>query len=108
MIVSRMGWLRYGCEMNPLKFLLTLLSIAVICIACGRLQKHDVDTVLISEMEKNCKKVEIKKDYDQALFVLAYTGKVSKAGCPLALIRGWKDGKIIEERQVEICGCKDK
>ena len=94
--------------MHALKFLFTILFIAVTCLACARLEKHDVDAGLISEMEKNCKKVEIKKDYDQALFVIAYAGKVSKAGCPLALIRGWKDGQIIEERHVEICGCKGK
>ncbi len=91
-----------------LKLLFTLLFVAVTCLACARLEKHDVDAGLISEMEKNCKKVEIKKGYDQAVYVIAYTGKVSKAGCPLALIRGWKNDRIIEERQVEICRCKDR
>lgn len=78
------------------------------CIACARFHKHDIEANLISEMEKNCKKVEIKMDYDQGVYIITYTGKVSKSRCPIALIRGWKDGGIIEEKEVDICGCKDR
>ncbi len=94
--------------MNAREFLFALLFIAMTFIACGRLQKRDVDADLISEMERNCKKVEIKKDYDQAVYIISYTGKVSKDRCPLALIRGWKGDRLIREKQVEICGCRDK
>ncbi len=81
---------------------------ATACIACARLQKHDIEANLTSEMEKNCKKVEIKMDYDQGVYIITYTGKVSKDRCPIALVRGWKDGRITEEKEVEICGCKDR
>lgn len=81
---------------------------ATTCIACARLSKHDIDANLISEMEKNCKKVEIKRDYDQRIYIITYTGRVSKDRCPIALIQGWKDGGMIEKKEVEICGCRDR
>ena len=91
-----------------MKFLFALLFIVTAFIACVRLQKHNIEADLVSEMEKNCKKVEIKRDYDQGVYVITYTGKVSKDRCPIALIQGWKDGGIIEKKEVEICGCKDR
>lgn len=103
-----MGWLMYGFEIRALKFLFALLIMATACFACARLQKHDIEADLISEMEKNCKKVEVKMDYDQRVYVITYTGKVSKDRCPIALIQGWKDDGTIEKKEVEICGCRDK
>ncbi len=95
-------------ERNGLKFLFALPFIVMTFIACARLQKHDIAANLISEMEKDCKKVEIKRDYDHGVYVTTYTGKVSKDRCPIALIQGWKDGGIIEKKEIEICGCKDR
>ena len=97
-----------GFEINALKFPFGLLFIVLACIACARLQKHDVAADLISEMETNCKKIEIKRNYDQRVYIITYTGKISKGRCPIALIRGWEDGGIIEKKEVEICGCKDR
>ncbi|MFI5295769.1 MAG: hypothetical protein ACHQ0Y_12195 [Thermodesulfovibrionales bacterium] len=91
-----------------LKFLLALLFIVVALTACASLRKHDIEANLISEMEKNCKKVEVKMDYDQRVYVITYTGKVSKGRCPIALIQGWKNDGTMEKKEVEICGCKDK
>jgi hypothetical protein len=98
----------YSFEIRALKFLFALLLTVLTCIACASLRKHDIEADLISEMEKNCKKVEVKMDYDQRVYVITYTGKVSKDRCPIALVQGWKDGKIIEKKEVEICGCKDR
>ncbi len=83
-----MGWLMYGFEIRALKFLFALLLTVLTCIACASLRKRDVESNRISEMEKNCKKVEIKMDYDQKVYVITYTGKVSKDRCPIALIHG--------------------
>lgn len=91
-----------------MKFLIALLFILLACIACARLQKRDIEADLISEMGKNCRKVEIKKDYAHGVYTITYTGKVSKGRCPIALIRGWEDGRVIENKEVEICGCKDR
>ena len=80
---------------------------ALACLSCAGSRKPDLEAQLISEMEGDCKKVEIKRDHEQAVYVIAYTGRISKDRCPLALIQGWKDGKIIREKEAEICGCKD-
>ena len=93
---------------HALKFLLAFLFRVLTGVTCARLQKRDIEADLISEMEKNCKKVEIKKDYAQGVYIITYTGRVSKGRCPIALIRGWEDGGIIEKKEVEICGCKDR
>jgi hypothetical protein len=71
------------------------------------LRTSDIETKLIAELEEDCKRVEIKMDYDQGVYVIAYTGQVSKGRCPLAMIRGWKDGRLIKEKEVEICGCRE-
>ena len=86
---------------------LFLLFVILSCVSCAGLQKGDIETKLISEMEGNCKKVEIKRDYDQSVYVIEYTGKMSKERCPVALIRAWKDGKLIQEKEVDICGCRE-
>lgn len=91
-----------------MKFFLALLLIVSACSACVSSRKHDIDANLISGMEKNCRNVEIKMDYDQGVYIIAYTGKVSKDRCPIALIQGWKDGGIIKKKEIEICGCKDR
>ncbi len=91
-----------------MKFLIALLFIAMALCACGRLQKRDIQADMISEMERNCRKVEIKRDYDHGVYVITYTGKISKDRCPIALIRGWEEGRTIENKEVEICGCRDR
>jgi hypothetical protein len=63
---------------------------------------------MISEMEGNCHKVEIKRNFDQAVYVMEYTGKMSKERCPIALLRTWKDDKLTQEKEVDICGCREK
>ncbi len=103
---ARMGCLRLS--IHALKFLFALIFMAATCVACARLQKRDIAADLVSEMEKNCKEVEIKRDFDQGVYVIRYTGKVSKDRCPIALIQGWKDGLTIINKEVAICGCKDR
>lgn len=88
------------------KVLLIFLA-AFVCASCAGFHRPEIESQLVAEMEGDCKKVEIKRDYQQTVYVIAYTGKVSKDKCPLALIQGWKDGKVIREKEVEICGCRD-
>lgn len=49
---------------------------------------HNIESELISEMEENCKRVEVKMDYDGVVYVIEYTGKLAKSRCPSALITG--------------------
>ena len=91
-----------------MKFPLALLLLVFSCIACAHLRKRDIGPNLISEMEKDCRKVMIKMDYDEGVYVITNTGKISKDKCPIALIQGWKDDRIIEQKEVDICGCRDR
>lgn len=90
-----------------LKLLCSLFLMVSLCISCAGLQKSGIETKLIAEMEKNCTRVTVKMDYDQGVYVIAYTGQVSKDMCPIAIIRGWKGEKLIKEKEVEICGCRE-
>ena len=89
-----------------MKFL-SILLITLTCLSCVGLRKGGVETKMISEMEGDCGKVEIKRDYDQGVYVIEYTGKMTKERCPIALMRAWKDGKLIKEKEMDICGCKE-
>jgi len=75
--------------------------------SCETWQKRDIEGRLISEMAGDCKKVQIKRDYAQEVYVIMYTGKVSRDGCPVALLQGWKGERLIKEKELEICGCKE-
>lgn len=88
------------------KLLFEVFFVVSSCISCASLFRSDVETRLVSEMGGNCKKVEIKMDYYDKVYVIEYTGKVSKDKCPIALIQAWKDGGLIEKKEVEICGCR--
>lgn len=88
-----------------LKFQFFLL-ITLTCASCGGLSKGDIIPKMISEMEGDCRKVELKRDYGPDIYVMEYTGKMSREKCPIALVRAWRDGKLIEEKEVSICGCK--
>jgi hypothetical protein len=80
---------------------------ALACLSCAGLGKSVIEAQLIAEMEGDCKKVEIKRDYQQTVYVIAYTGRMSRDRCPLALMQEWEDGRMIREKEVEICGCRD-
>jgi len=90
-----------------IKIIFSSLLITLVFAGCGLWQKRDIEDRLISEMTNNCKKVVIKMDYDKGVYVMTYTGEVSKDGCPVALLQGWKDERLIKEKKLEICGCKE-
>jgi hypothetical protein len=95
-----MGYMR-------LKLSLTIFFVVSACISCAGLFRSDIETRLIAEMEGNCKKVEIKMDYEGGVYVITYTGKVSKDKCPIALIQAWKNGALIKEKEALICRCRE-
>ena len=97
---SRMG-------LKCVKFIFSSLLITSVLASCGIWQKRDIESRLISEMAENCKKVVIKMNYDKGVYVITYTGKVSKDGCPVAFLQGWKDERLIKEKELEICGCRE-
>ena len=94
-------------ELKVTKFIFSSLLITTVFAACGIWQKRDIEDRLISEMTNNCKRVVSKMDYDGEVYVITYTGEVSKNGCPVALLKGWKAERLIKEKKLEICGCKE-
>ena len=94
-------------ELKCMKIIFSSLLITSVLAACGIWQKRDIEARLISEMTDNCKRVVIKMDYDKGVYVITYTGEVSKDGCPVALLQGWKDERLIKEKKLEICGCRE-
>src|SRR3990172_702973 len=89
-----------------LKTLLAVMIVSLGCFSCAGTQRRDVESDLIAAMEAKCKSVEIKADSE--VYVIDPTLKLSGNGCPIALIRGWRDGRIIKEKEVEICACKNR
>lgn len=87
-----------------------LLTVLVVfgLVSCASTQKRDIESELIAAMIAKCKSVEIKVDEGREVYVIDPTHKSSDNRCPIALIRGWRDGKIIKEKEVEICECKDR
>jgi len=90
-----------------LKFICYFFLITAVFASCAIWQKRDIEGRLISEMAGDCKKVVIKMDYDDGVYAITYTGKVSKDGCPVAFLQGWKDERLIKEKELEICGCRE-
>ena len=76
------------------------------CLSCASAPKKDVDSMLISAFTETCKTAEIKFHGDLEIYIISPTGKVSAAGCPIASIKGWREGKMIREKEVEVCECK--
>ena len=86
----------------------TLLVMVVMIGGCASTQKQDIESKLISAFAVNCKTVELKVDGDHDIYMITPTGRVDSNGCPIALIMGWREGKIIKEKEVEVCECSDK
>lgn len=79
-----------------------------ICLSCASAPKKDIESELISAFVVNCKTAEIKVHGDRDIYMITPTGKVSENGCPIALIKGWREGSIIKEKEVEVCECRKK
>ena len=91
-----------------LKILCAVILVFLGCVACASTHRRDIESELIAAMAAKCKTVEIKVDDDREVYVIDPTQRFSENGCPIALIRGWRDGVIIKEKEVEICECKDR
>jgi hypothetical protein len=86
-------------------FVWAVIIVFLCCVSCASFQRRDVESELIAAMEAKCKSVEIKADSE--VYVIDPTSKLSGNGCLISLIRGWRDGRLIKEKEVEICACKN-
>jgi hypothetical protein len=93
---------------KKLRLLLATIFIVFWCVACASTQKRDIESELIAAMAANCKTVEMKVDGGREVYVIDPTLKLSANGCPTAVIRGWRDGAVIMEKEVEVCQCKER
>jgi hypothetical protein len=95
-------------RIKGLKISCAVILVFLGCVSCASTQRRDIESELIAAMAARCKTVEIKEDGGREVHVINPTQKLSGNGCPIALIRGWRDGVIIKEKEVEICECKDR
>ena len=96
--------------MGQVKLLIlgALLIMAAIIGGCATTQKQDIESKLISAFATHCKTVELKVDEDHDIYMITPTGRVDGNGCPITLIMGWREGKIIKEKEVAVCECKEE
>ncbi len=90
----------------PFTFVIILMSLA--CLSCASAPKKDIDSMLISAFIESCKTAEIKFHGDLEIYVISPIGRLSESGCPMASIKGWREGRIIREKEVEVCECKPR
>ncbi len=83
-----------------------IFSLFLTCISCASAQKKDIESMLISAFTESCKTAEIKFHGDREIYMISPTGRVSAGGCPTAVIKGWREGRMIKEKEVEVCGCR--
>ena len=75
----------------------------VLSIGCASAPRRDIESELIEAFRREHKSVEIK-DLEQGLvYTIDPLFRKSERGCPLALIRGWRDDVKVEEKEVEVC-----
>lgn len=91
-----------------LKILCAVILVFLGCLSCASTQRKDIESELIAAMAARCKTVEIKEDGGREVYIITPTQRFSDRGCPIALIKGWRDGVIIKEKEVEICECKGR
>ena len=88
-------------------FSLAIMIASLCCISCVLTQKRDIERDFIAAVDTTCKSVEIKGNDVREIYVIDPLKKLSASGCPMALIRGWRDGGVIMGKKVEIFKCKD-
>jgi hypothetical protein len=86
----------------------TTTSVILLSIGCAGVPRKDIESQLIDAFRKERKTIEIKDDEQGEVYTIDPLFRKSERGCQIALIRGWKDGIKIKEKEVEVCGNGDK
>jgi hypothetical protein len=86
----------------------TMAAVILASIGCAGMQQKDIESQLIEAFKKERKTIQIKGDERGEVYTIDPLFKRSERGCELAVIRGWKDGIKIEEKEVEVCDNGDK
>jgi hypothetical protein len=88
-------------------FFLGALLVLISLTACATTRTEDLEERIISAYVQQCKTLEYKWKHGE-VYIVDPTGNVTDRGCPTALIRGWRDGVLIKEKEVEVCECKER
>lgn len=94
-------------ERRPLVLLTVFIAVAVLS-ACATTGLGNIEDRLIAGFAENCKTVELKVHGGREVYVVDATMARSANGCPIAIIKGWRDGSLFREREVEICECRER
>jgi hypothetical protein len=83
--------------------LLTVISLT----ACATTRTENLEERIIAAYVQQCKTLEYKWSHGE-VYIVDPTRNTTDRGCPTALIRGWRDGVLIKEKEVEVCECKER
>lgn len=89
-----------------LAVLFVMALILFVVVSCASTHKKDIESIMISAFIETCKTAEVKFHGDRDIYIISPTGKMSANGCPMALITGWSEGRVIKEKEVEVCECR--
>ncbi len=88
-------------------FFLGALLIVISLSACATTRTEDPEERVIAAYIQQCKSLEYKWKHGE-VYVVDPTRNITDRGCPTALMRGWRDGVLIVEKEVEVCECKER
>ncbi len=93
-------------KIRPLIFLAALLATTILS-ACATARYESLEDRIIAAYIEQCKTLEYKAGPGET-YIVDPTQNWTERGCPTALIRGWKDGVQIVEKEVEVCECRQR
>jgi len=83
------------------------LFVIVILSACATTRHGDLEDRIIAAYIEQCKTLEYKAGPGET-YIVDPTRNQTERGCPTALIKGWRNGVLILEKEVEVCECRER
>ncbi len=78
-------------------------SLMTAILGCATTGDHEIERKLIEEFCEKGKTVLYEVEGHREVYKIDPTFKKSENGCPIAVIRAWRDGRLTEEKEVEVC-----
>ena len=83
------------------------LFVMIILSACATARYESLEDRIIAAYIGQCKTLEYKARPGET-YIVDPTRNQTERGCPTALIKGWRDGVLIMEKEVEVCECRER
>ena len=93
-------------KIRPLVFLAAFIATTTLA-ACATARYESLENRIIAAYIVQCKTLEYKAGPGET-YIVDPTRNLTERGCPTALIRGWRDGVLIMEKEVEVCECRER